>query len=311
MTRPQRNANIGAVIVPFLAFLVRRSTALERAPRLDRPGDLRRHVPRDARSASRSASTACSPTARSRPTARQVPLRRARLDGRPGPRDRLGRRPPQAPRLHRRGGRPAQPARRPRRGCAARCAGLWHAHIGLALRRPTASAAPHALRARTCVEDAGMRLHQPLVPALRRCSGWPSRSCSATCSPAPLAGALTALLWGGLVRIFLVHHVTWSINSVCHFFGRRRFETDDQSTNVFWLALPSLGESWHHNHHAFPRSAIHGPALVGGRRLRAADPRDASGSAWPGTSSGSRRERQQSAARKLAGARAPTGRASG
>lgn len=73
-----------------------------------------------------------------------------------------------------------------------------------------------------------------------------------------LAGGLTALLWGGLVRIFFLHHVTWSINSVCHFFGRRRFAIDDHSTNVFWLALPSLGESWHHNHHAFPRSARHG-----------------------------------------------------
>src|SRR5918999_5621110 len=73
-----------------------------------------------------------------------------------------------------------------------------------------------------------------------------------------LAGALTGLLWGGFVRVFLVHHVTWSINSVCHFFGSRRFETDDESTNVFWLALPSMGESWHHNHHAFPRSAVHG-----------------------------------------------------
>ena len=73
-----------------------------------------------------------------------------------------------------------------------------------------------------------------------------------------LAGALTGLLWGGLVRIFLVHHVTWSVNSVCHFLGTRRFETDDESTNVAWLALPSLGEAWHHNHHAFPRSASHG-----------------------------------------------------
>ena len=73
-----------------------------------------------------------------------------------------------------------------------------------------------------------------------------------------LHGALTGLLWGGLVRIFFVHHVTWSVNSVCHFFGRRRFQTDDFSTNVFWLALPSFGESWHHNHHAFPRSAKHG-----------------------------------------------------
>jgi stearoyl-CoA desaturase (delta-9 desaturase) len=73
-----------------------------------------------------------------------------------------------------------------------------------------------------------------------------------------LAGGLTGLLWGGFVRIFMVHHVTWSINSVCHFFGRRRFEVDDHSTNVAWLAIPSLGESWHHNHHAFPRAAQQG-----------------------------------------------------
>jgi len=71
-------------------------------------------------------------------------------------------------------------------------------------------------------------------------------------------GALTGLLWGGFFRIFLQHHITWSVNSVCHFFGRRRFDIEDQSTNVFWLAIPSFGESWHHNHHAFPRSAAHG-----------------------------------------------------
>jgi stearoyl-CoA desaturase (delta-9 desaturase) len=73
-----------------------------------------------------------------------------------------------------------------------------------------------------------------------------------------LTAALLALFWGGLVRVFFVHHITWSINSVCHFFGQRRFETDDRSTNVFWLALPSLGEAWHHNHHAFPRAAVQG-----------------------------------------------------
>jgi stearoyl-CoA desaturase (delta-9 desaturase) len=73
-----------------------------------------------------------------------------------------------------------------------------------------------------------------------------------------LAGGLTALFWGGLVRVFFVHHITWSINSICHFVGRRRFETDDMSTNVFWLAVPSLGEAWHHNHHAFPRAAVQG-----------------------------------------------------
>jgi stearoyl-CoA desaturase (delta-9 desaturase) len=69
---------------------------------------------------------------------------------------------------------------------------------------------------------------------------------------------MTALLWGGLIRVFLLHHVTWSINSICHFSGSRRFQVEDHSTNVFWLAIPSLGESWHHNHHAFPRSAVHG-----------------------------------------------------
>ena len=73
-----------------------------------------------------------------------------------------------------------------------------------------------------------------------------------------LTDGLLALLWGGAVRIFLLHHVTWSINSVCHFFGRRRFDTDDKSTNVAWLSVLSFGEAWHHNHHAFPTSASHG-----------------------------------------------------
>ena len=73
-----------------------------------------------------------------------------------------------------------------------------------------------------------------------------------------LVGALQCALWGGLVRIFVLHHVTFSINSVCHFFGRRAFATEDESRNVFWLAPFSFGESWHNNHHAFPRSAFHG-----------------------------------------------------
>jgi stearoyl-CoA desaturase (delta-9 desaturase) len=73
-----------------------------------------------------------------------------------------------------------------------------------------------------------------------------------------VAGGLTALLWGGAVRIFLLHHATFSINSLCHFFGRRRFATADESRNLLWLALPTLGEAWHNNHHAFPTSARHG-----------------------------------------------------
>jgi stearoyl-CoA desaturase (delta-9 desaturase) len=70
--------------------------------------------------------------------------------------------------------------------------------------------------------------------------------------------ALTGLLWGGAVRMLVVHHVTYSINSLCHFFGRRRFDTDDESRNLLWLAPLTLGESWHNNHHAFPTSAEHG-----------------------------------------------------
>jgi len=73
-----------------------------------------------------------------------------------------------------------------------------------------------------------------------------------------LVAGLTGLLWGGAVRVFLVHHVTYSVNSVCHVFGRRRFATEDESRNVFWLALPTMGEAWHNNHHAFPTSAAHG-----------------------------------------------------
>ena len=73
-----------------------------------------------------------------------------------------------------------------------------------------------------------------------------------------LQTALTGLLWGGIVRVGLLHHATFSINSLCHFFGRRRFETGDQSRNLAWLAPLTFGEAWHNNHHAFPTSAAHG-----------------------------------------------------
>jgi stearoyl-CoA desaturase (Delta-9 desaturase) len=73
-----------------------------------------------------------------------------------------------------------------------------------------------------------------------------------------LRAGLTGLLWGGAVRMLVVHHVTYSINSLCHFFGRRPFATGDESRNLAWLALPTFGEAWHNNHHAFPTSASHG-----------------------------------------------------
>jgi stearoyl-CoA desaturase (Delta-9 desaturase) len=71
-------------------------------------------------------------------------------------------------------------------------------------------------------------------------------------------GGLTALLWGGAARIFLVHHATFSINSLCHYFGRQDYDTRDESRNLAWLAIPTWGEAWHNNHHAFPTSYRHG-----------------------------------------------------
>ncbi|MGO9882437.1 MAG: acyl-CoA desaturase, partial [Solirubrobacteraceae bacterium] len=73
-----------------------------------------------------------------------------------------------------------------------------------------------------------------------------------------VVGGLTGLLWGGAVRIFLLHHTTFSINSLCHFFGRRPFVSGDESRNLGWLAPLGFGEAWHNNHHAFPTSARHG-----------------------------------------------------
>jgi stearoyl-CoA desaturase (delta-9 desaturase) len=71
-------------------------------------------------------------------------------------------------------------------------------------------------------------------------------------------GALTAFFWGSLVRVSLLHHVTWSINSICHTVGERPFLSRDKSANVWWLAIPSMGESWHNLHHADPTCARHG-----------------------------------------------------
>jgi stearoyl-CoA desaturase (delta-9 desaturase) len=133
--------------------------------------------------------------------------------------------------------------------------GLWYAHVGWLWH--TQGQANRRRYARDLVEDRGMRAIQRAFPLLVLAS-FALPFAAGYALTGTLAGALAGLLWGGLVRIFLLHHVTWSINSVCHFFGRRRFEVDDESTNVFWLALPSLGEAWHHNHHAFPRSARHG-----------------------------------------------------
>ncbi len=132
--------------------------------------------------------------------------------------------------------------------------GLWHAHAGWLFRSDFASQqryAPDLLAdpAVNWVNDTfvwwalgGLALPFALGYAIT----------------GRLSGALTALLWGGAVRIFVLHHVTFSINSLCHYYGRRRFVTGDESRNLAWLAPLSMGEAWHNNHHAFPTSAFDG-----------------------------------------------------
>jgi stearoyl-CoA desaturase (Delta-9 desaturase) len=133
--------------------------------------------------------------------------------------------------------------------------GLWHAHTGWLLSEH--GRADWKKYAPDLYEDPGMRfINRRFVSLVLLGLALPALV--GYLLTGTLVGAATGLLWGGLVRVFLVHHVTWSVNSICHFLGTRRFEVEDHSTNVFWLALPSLGESWHHNHHAFPRSAVHG-----------------------------------------------------
>jgi stearoyl-CoA desaturase (delta-9 desaturase) len=133
--------------------------------------------------------------------------------------------------------------------------GLWHAHTGWMF--SGAGRADRTRYAKDLVRDRGLRVIARLflptvlvslaVPALvgwALIGGW--------------YGFVSGLVWGGAVRIFLLHHVTWSINSICHFWGRRRFNSRDESRNVWWLSWLSFGESWHNNHHAFPTSAFHG-----------------------------------------------------
>ncbi len=132
--------------------------------------------------------------------------------------------------------------------------GLWHGHVGWMFKKESterARWAPDLLKDPTMVKiDKAFPLLvvvSLVLPAL--IGGLVTWS---------IVGAITAFLWAGLARIFLLHHVTWSINSICHFYGKRPHETTDMSTNNWPLALISMGESWHNNHHAFPSSAIHG-----------------------------------------------------
>ena len=133
-------------------------------------------------------------------------------------------------------------------------AGLYHAHLGWIF---TGGRAAKERYARDLMQD-------PIVMFVDRTAGvWVALGFALPFGAGlalggTLEAALIALLWGGPVRVFFGHHLTFSINSLCHFTGRRRFDTDDESRNLVWLAPLSLGEAWHNNHHAFPTSAFHG-----------------------------------------------------
>lgn len=133
-----------------------------------------------------------------------------------------------------------------------RLRGLWHAHVGWMLKGEITNVA----FAKDILRDdllVFLSRHYlvwvSLGVALPGAAGWLS---------AGLPGAIEGVLWGGFVRIFLVHHVTWALNSLNHVFGTRRYRSSDNSRNIAWLALLSLGEGWHNNHHACPASARFG-----------------------------------------------------
>jgi stearoyl-CoA desaturase (Delta-9 desaturase) len=139
-------------------------------------------------------------------------------------------------------------------GVAAQLRGFAHAHVGWLFNVDTTSAARYAPE---LLDDADTRIVSRLFPVFAISSlaapffiGW-------TITGA-IGGALTALLWAGLARMMLLHHVTWSVNSICHMFGQQPATQEDHSTNFAPLALLSFGESWHNFHHAHPSSARHG-----------------------------------------------------
>jgi stearoyl-CoA desaturase (Delta-9 desaturase) len=139
-------------------------------------------------------------------------------------------------------------------GIGGQLKGLWHAHLGWLFTARSASPRRHAadlLADRDIVVlDAMFPMWCALSLAVPFGLGW--------LLGGTLGAAISALFWAGLVRVCVLHHATWSINSLCHMFGRRPFVTKDRSGNVGALAVISMGESWHNGHHAFPRSARHG-----------------------------------------------------
>jgi stearoyl-CoA desaturase (Delta-9 desaturase) len=142
------------------------------------------------------------------------------------------------------------------KGAIERIRGLWHAHMGWFF--TTKGIAEAELRFRRDLDA------DPVIRAVDRLYGvWILLTFGIPFAIGYAVGGTAAagfetFVWGGLIRIFLGHHITWSINSICHMIGSRPYRVRDQSRNNWLLAVPSFGEAWHHNHHAFPSSAIFG-----------------------------------------------------
>ncbi|MCW2599558.1 MAG: Stearoyl-CoA 9-desaturase [Frankiales bacterium] len=132
--------------------------------------------------------------------------------------------------------------------------GLFHAHVGWLFDVEQTDQKRFAPDLLADKDIAGISRHFPALVAF------------SLLAPAVLGGlitmswvgALTAFFWASIIRVGLLHHVTWSINSICHTWGARPFVTKDRAVNVWWLAAISMGESWHNLHHADPTCARHG-----------------------------------------------------
>jgi len=136
--------------------------------------------------------------------------------------------------------------------------GLFYAHVGWLFSKERTNREKYA---RDLLADRDIKRIDDLFPVLAAASLLLPALIGGLVTWS-LTGALTAFFWGTLVRVALLHHVTWSVNSICHVFGDEDFQVRDKSRNVWWLAIPSFGESWHNLHHADPTCARHG-ALKG------------------------------------------------
>jgi stearoyl-CoA desaturase (delta-9 desaturase) len=132
--------------------------------------------------------------------------------------------------------------------------GFYHAHIGWAF-KPDAAGLDRYVA--DLMKQRSVRLASALFP-LWIVLGLALPAVLGGAISGTWGGALLGFLWGGLVRVFLVHHVTWSVNSVCHLWGTRPYPDKDRSRNNAVFGVLALGEGWHNNHHAFPTSARHG-----------------------------------------------------